>query len=530
MTPRRAELLFTGGLALALILLQSVGLTRPFLRHHEANGTEFSKHARNHLKFGLGKTMGLMLDVSGPRLEPFGNYREYYYSNHPPLSALLLAGVFAVFGSSEAVFRGFLIAVSLACLLLFRRLAARVLEPPWDRVASVVFALLPMFVFYSIVTCLQVVALAGVLGAYLFYFRWRESRSGRDYAGLAGCLVVACYSSWEGYYAAPALVVAHAWSRRPGLRPVLALLGLNVAIFGVYLLHLYAADPAGLDPIRSLLTAGAARSWIGGPSPFRYALGEARELGLMFTVPVLLAAAFWAISRWKAPRTESDGVIAGAALLGLHELVFATLASGHEYFSYFLVVFLPLAAAAGLRALRERQARLAPAASLLLAVAFLGQSGWVLSRRLLNEGGYEFYYRLGRAIDGATRPDDRVLILTNNIPFYTPYYGDRYAMYYDAEGGEFMPECSGGRRTGVTESDVLDLIRGDAGGFDVAVSAEKETVLPEVRWLQGLDDATLEAFGVETSRSKRRELLERRCGAPRLHGGFLFWDLKGRRR
>src|SRR6187455_2527369 len=105
MTTRRTEFLFCAGLVLVLVLLQGAGLSRPFLRHHESNGTGFGKSARNHLKFGLAKTWGLMLDVSGPRLEAYGDYRAQYYSNHPPLSALFLAGAFAVAGVSEATFR-----------------------------------------------------------------------------------------------------------------------------------------------------------------------------------------------------------------------------------------------------------------------------------------------------------------------------------------------------------------------------------------------------------------------------------------
>jgi hypothetical protein len=532
MTTRRVELLFIGGLVLALCLLQSTGIGRPFLRQHESNGTEFGKHARNHLKFGLGKTLGLMLDVSGPRLEAYENHRDYFYSNHPPLSALLLAAAFALFGVCETTFRAFLIAMSILALLLFRRLAAGILRPPYDRVATALFTLLPMFVYYSIVTCLQVVALIGVLGAFLFYLRWRSTQRPRDYAGIVISIVFACYSSWEGYYVAPALIAAHVWSRRPGTRAVLGLLGVNVAVFGVYLLHLWSADPLHLAPIRSLLSAGASRSSFKDLPLLAYVLGEAREIALLFTLPVLAMAGCWIFTLIRGPREESDGLIAGAAFLGLHEILFATLASGHEYYSYFLIVFAALAAAAGLQRLtgwiRVRSHNAALAAGILLACAFLGQAAWILPRRLLKEGGYEFYYKLGIALDGATRPQDRVLILTHNSTFYTPFYGDRYSQYYEPASGELVPENSGGRRSGVTEKDVLDLLRTNSGRFDVAVTADKSIVVPQVRWLQGMDDATLERFGVDTHRTPRRDLLEQICGPPREHGGFLFWDLRSR--
>jgi hypothetical protein len=532
MAPRRDELLLSGGLLLAVLLLQCVGIGRPFLRQHESNGTEFGKHARNHLKFGLGKTYGLMLDISGPSLSPYDNPRGYFYSNHPPLSALLLAGVFALFGVSEVAFRAFLIAVSLAAVLLFRRLALRILGPPFDRVATAVFALLPMFVFYSIVTCLHVVALIGVLGACLFYLRWRETGRARDYVGIVGSIVFACYSSWEGYYVAPALIVAHVWSRRPGRRAVLALAGVNLAVFAVYLLHLRAADPVTLEPLKALFRAGATRSWQPGLSLLGYVAGEAREIALLFTLPIVAMVAVWLVAVIRGPREESDGFIASTSLFGLHEILFPTLSAGHEYYSYFLTVFAALAAAAGLSKIAAgtgiRSSRPMQAAFAALAVAFFGQVAWILPRRLAREGGYEFYYRLGVALDRATKPEDRVLLLTHNSTFYTPFYGDRYAVYYEPATGELVPENSGGRRAGVTETDVLELLRTNSGRFDVAVTAEKSRIVPRVRFLQGLDDAILRKFGVETASTPRTALLEELYGPPREQDGFLFWDLRRR--
>ena len=533
MTPRRAELLFCGGLVAALVLLQTAGLTRPFLRQHESNGTGFGKCARNHVKFGLRNTYGLLLDVSGPRLDAYSDYREHFYSNHPPMVGLLLAGVFAIFGVSEAVYRSTFIALSVLALLLFRRLAARLVPAPWDRAATAFFAFFPMFVYYSIVTGLQVIALIGVLSTLLFYLRWREEGRRSDYAGIAGSIALACYSSWEGYYAAPALVVAHFWSRRPGKGPVLALLGVNLAVFGIYLLHLRAADPVRLAPLKSLFEAGVSRTLLEGLSIPRYVAGEARELALMFTVPAILLAGVWVVSILRGPRTENDGLIAGLSLLGLHEVVFPKLASQHEYYSYGLVVFMGLAASRGLSIVAgalEGGSRLAVRTVLTAtAVGFAAQGGWTLDRRLTREGGYEFYHRLALAMGEAAAPEDRLLILTDNIPFYTPFYADLYSQWYDAPHRELLRENTGGRQKGVTEEDLERLLRENPGRLDWAVSAEKATVVPQVPWLRTLDEGQLESFGVETHRTARRDLLERLCGPPRIHRGFLFWSLPGRR-
>jgi hypothetical protein len=526
---RRAELLWTGAPFLALVLLQCVGISHPFLRQHESNGTEFGKHARNHLKFGLGTTRGLMLDVSGPRLDAYPDYRDHYYSNHPPLSALLLAAVFVPFGGSELTIRAVLVVLSVAAFALFRLLALRVLPPPYSRIATAGFALLPMFVYYSIVTVLHVVALLGILAALLSYLRWVEIPSPGRYAAIVGSIFFACYSSWEGYYAAPALVIAHLWSRRPRRAAVLALLGVNVAIFGVYLLHLWAADPSRLAPLRSLLAAGTTRTVLSRLAILPYLVGEAKEFAVMFTLPVLALGGVWIASLVREPRGDADGLILGTLCLGLHEIVFAKLASQHEYYSYFLIIPASLGGAAGLRRLtdwlRARSPAGARAVAALLAVAFLGQSAWILQRRLCREGGYEFYYRLGEAIRSTVAPEEKVFVLTDNIPFYTPYYGDRYSLWYDARNRLLMAENTGPRRTEVREEEILRLLRDNPGRLDWAVTADKATALPAVAWLRNLDDASLDSFGVETRRTPRRELLEQRYGAPRVLGGFLFWKL-----
>lgn len=530
MSGRRSEALFLVAVLAALAAAQSVHLTRPFLRQHESVGTEISKHARNHLKFGLGKTYGLKLDVSGPRLEPYGDPRKYFYANHPPVPALLMAGVFAVAGVSEAAYRVPLILFSLAAVVLFRFIARRLLPAPADRAATLMFAFLPGFAYYSVVTCLQVTALTGILSGLLFYLRWRDSGSWKDYAGILASILFAGFCSWPGYYLAPALVAAHVRSGQPRTRAVLALLGWNVAIFGLYLLQLRIASPPDLDPIRKLLGAGLDRASLQGLPLLGYARGELRELVLMFTAPILALAAGWVVSLFRRPLTRDDRLIVALSLLGLDEIVFARLASQHEYFSYFLVVFLVLAAGAGLVRLAgwiesRRPSLRGPAAGALVALVLL-QGGWMLQRRLTTEGAYEFYWKLGLALREAVPPEAHVLILTDTIPFYTPYYGDVYTQWYAARRGELVTENSGGRRAGFGERELRELLERTPSDFDAAVTAEKPTLLPHVAYLRPLSDEQLESFGVETRRTPLRELLERRCGPPREHGGFLFWKLR----
>lgn len=529
MTPGKREALMLGALLATVALIQSVHITRPFLRHHESVGTEIGKHARNHLKFGLSKTLGLRVDVSGPSLEPYGDPRRFIYPNHPPLPVLVVTAAFALFGSSEVVFRSVLIVASLISVVLARRLAARLVPPPWDWAATVLFALQPMFLYYSIVTALQVLGMIGILSALTFYLRWCESARRQEFAGLMVSIAFACACAWSGYYIVLVLLAAHVGNRLPRRNAVGLLVAWNVALFGLYLLYLRLASPPEATLVGKLLESASSRSSLGGPPLFRYLIGEGRKVALMMTIPAIVLAVGWLVLTLREGFNRQDRFIAGLALLGLDEVAFSRLASEHEYWSYPLVLFFAMAGGAGLAKmaawLRARgPSRVVPVAGAAMAL-FLAQSALMLHRRLTTEGGYEFYFRLGTAVRETVRPDARVLLLTDDIPFYTPYYAPVFMQWYDAPRQELIMENWGPRQTGFSEDDLRSLLNRKPSAFDVAVTAEKDTVVPHVAFLRGLTDTQLEAFGVETHRTARREFLERRFGPPREHGGFLFWTI-----
>lgn len=521
MSPGRAEALFLAAVLGALALLQSTGITRPFLRQHESVGTELGKHARNHLRFGLAVTRGLKLDVSGPSLAPYPDPRDYFYVNHPPLPALVVAGAFAVAGVSEAAYRGLLLCASLAAVLLFRRLALRLLPPPWDRLATVLFAFTPLFAYYSVVTGLQVLCLLGLLSGLLCYLRWVERPSTACYLGLWASLAWACGCAWAGYYLAPALVLAHLAARRPRRGPILALLAANLLCFGAYLLWLQAADPGG-GSVRKLLSAAADRS---SSAPLAaWAVSEAREWLLLLTLPALALGGIAAARGWRRPWTPEGALIASLLLLGLDEVLFRRLVTAHEYFSYFLCVPVALGAAAGARELHARIGTRRPglATGVLSAflLAFLAQSSWILHRRFTREGAYSFYRALGLAMAEATRPEDRILVLTDHIPFYTPFYGDRHVLWHDARGAELVPENSGGRRPMTREALLADLAAARVPA-DWVVTTDAETVSPVVPFTASLTEEQRSAFGIGPAPAVLRE----RFAPPLARGGFLFWRL-----
>jgi len=517
-----SEGVFVLALVGVLVLIQSVGIGRPFLRQHESVGTEFSKHARNHLKFGLARTRGLRLDVSGPSLEAYSDYRRYFYPDHPPLPALILAGVYSIFGSREVVYRTTLIVFSVLSVLLFRRIARRLLPDPYDRAASAGFALLPMFAYYSVVTCLQVTALTGILAGFLSYLRWREGGGRWNYLGLLGSNLFACLCAWPGYYLALVLLVAHPRKGGQGFWKVALLLPFNLCLFGLYLGWLATVDPSGLDPLRHLLRAALSRSSLQGPSLPRWIWGEGREIALMFTVPAVLLTGVGMARGFRQSPPESFRPVAALALLGLDEILFAQAAACHEYYSYYLAPFLALSAGQGLAFLSSR---LRTGRIIVLggaAVFFAAQSAWVLNNRLRREGGYEFYQKLGLSLSEATEPRDRILLLTDDLRFYTPYYGDRYVLWYDRRHRRLQEEYSGDPVEGVDGPALRDFIAGHAGSFQYVVTADPEGIRRNVGFLSSASGEVLRSFGVVED---EKDFLRSLCGPPRERRGFLFWRL-----
>lgn len=504
---------FRSTLAICLVLAgaQSVGINRPFLRHHESEGTQCGKHARNYLKFGLSFSRGAILDVSGPTLSAYDEPRDYLYPNHPPSSVLLMAGAFAVFGIREAVLRAVLIVFSVGAVFLFERLARRRLPWPWSGISTAIFALNPMFLYFSVVTVQQVITLVFILAALVAYDRWLDGGGRLAYAALVAAIVLACLTDWPGYYVAPAIVLSHFLGRRDRRGPAAALLGVNVLVFGLYVLYL---AWTGGDAPHKLFEAGLSRSSLRMPPMSAYVAGEARELALYFTVPlvVLAIAGLW---------IKRDVYLASLLFLGADEIAFAQVAGEHDYYSYYLVVFMALAGAEGLRCLAARSRPLA----WLAAILFLAQSAWISADRLTREGAYEFYYRLALAVNRATRPEDRLLILTDDIRFYTPFYGDRYVIWYDPTEGDLVTENTAGRRHLPRKEDVRSFVRENPGHCTYAVTADPREIRREVRALLDADDTTLRRFGVHDD---DREFLTSLCGPPRDVGGFLFWPLTRR--
>jgi hypothetical protein len=487
--------------------LYSVGIASPFTRHAESNLTLFGKHGRNFAKFG-----GVVpREISGPRLEAYDDPRKYYYVEHPFLPAWLVGASYAVFGAAEWSTRLPFLLFALGAIAVFWRVARRVIgedAAPW---ASVAFALSPMIAYFSVATGHQAPTIFFLLLGILFYLRWIETGRRRELAGLFAAQVAACWSDWPGYYLALFLVAHALLVRRKSWKVAAASVGLNFAMFGGFVLLLYSLEPGGASCVRRLFFAGGSRA--AGMGLVHYAVGEGREIALYFTLPLLVAAGAWIVTRFRR-RDDADRTILCFLVFGVDEIVFRQLAARHDFYSYYLILFLALA---GARTLREFAVSRAGRAVAVGALAlFLSQSAWVLRNRLTQRGAYEFYRELGLALSEETPPEARVLILVDDIPHYTPWYGDRFALRYHAETRTLRYENMG---THYDAPDLVEFLDRRRSEFDAVVTARSDLAGGNEFFRRS---GVLEKFHVLPPGSELERRLDAIAASVRVRRGFTF--------
>jgi len=483
-----------------------INIGRPFLRHREVVGAVYASMARNHVRLGYAQTRLASYEVSAPDLSVYPNWKQYCYPNRTFLSVLITSLWIRGFGDGEAVVRFSLLIAALGALAAFVALARKLLDPRWVGTAAALFALNPMFWYFSIVAVHLTYALTFSLAAWACRVRWDEHRRWRILTFVF--LFLACESDWPGFYAALSMAIDAFVERKKPLAA--AFFSVGIAVFGLHLLHLWAIDPAGGALVRRFFAAGAERSAEGLPNPVAFGLGELRELGLYFTGGLLLLAA---VGARTLPRR-----IWLLALLGLDEVLFMRWAHVHDYLTYPLVPFFALAGAKGVETLWTTPPRKL-AAGALLAIAAV-QSLWITGSRLTREGAYEVNYLAARAIREGTSERDRVLITIADERQFTPYYADRYTAGVEPGEPNLMVHPSG-ERFPVASVEDLEKYFGD---YSVVLVGDPARAATEIRFFKGQRPPSEFRF-LEPSHPLRAKL-EATARSKETRGAFVLYRLR----
>jgi hypothetical protein len=238
---------------LLLLSVYAVGLThgisRPWTGMHDWNGAFFSQLARNLLRYPLSVHHGMPVVAVGDAVPP--PEERSIYATHPPGLVWLVAAAFCVFGEAEWAARLVPIIASLGSLGLFVWLVRRAWGRELAILAGLVYAVMPMAVFFGRMVDHEAVCLLFMLGATA---AWQIAEGGRSALhrrlGMAAWIVSifgAVLIDWPGiiFGALWGLHVLMQWRRgRTSATLAAVAMGVPAAACLVMLIHLVYA---GLD-------------------------------------------------------------------------------------------------------------------------------------------------------------------------------------------------------------------------------------------------------------------------------------------
>src|SRR3989344_1694686 len=163
---------------IGLIVLLTLGITKPFIGHHDWNGVFYSSIARNYLKYGIETKLGQM---TGP---------GSFYTHYPPLFTWLLAADFKLLGVNDITARLLPLTLTILSFILLIKIT--------DSVIPLLLGLTPMIRYFSHMPSQE--ALMIFLAILTVY--WYKKRNSKAIFITAATLG---WSGWAGYFLLPLL-------------------------------------------------------------------------------------------------------------------------------------------------------------------------------------------------------------------------------------------------------------------------------------------------------------------------------------
>ena len=345
MTHRLIALL---ALALYTLGILSIGLTRDWRLRHEDNGALQTTLALSHRQLGLARTRAhdVFFNPHTGEATPYGH--------HPPATALVLAGAFALTGSDvPAVARLTVIVVHIGSVFLLTALLSQFFETRAALLGGFAMATLPMSGFYGRMVNYEPLCLFAVLLQLYGYARFKRTGRRRDLMCLSLGIVVGGLIDWPSFFFTAALAfvetldVVRRRSPTLGVLAVLVIAAASVFVFDLW--HLRYAGRGSMQALNSVVLSNLL-VWEQDFTVGRFVLGQIDTFRRFFTetglIAILLAGVCLVRPRARLSRRLFDAAdanvlkrvlfAAGAAALG-YVLAAPSWAMMHQY----LAVLLP---------------------------------------------------------------------------------------------------------------------------------------------------------------------------------------------
>ena len=420
----------------------------PWIDQIDYNGACWSQSAHNTMRAGLLTTAGVpSAFYFGPLpIPPSG-----YYTHHPPLLSLMLAGMFAVLGEKEWVARLLPIAFSLVGVVLLWALMKDCAGSRAATFGAILFAAMPMELFYGRMVNFEPINLVWMLGSLFCLRRW-EQTGGRGWRNwmLAG-LVLSLWTAWLGYVFVLILSVYFFTARgKKNPRLAMLLLGLCVTSIMLFMLQISWVQPNAWQDLIETFNRRKGSQLPNG-SNFTWKDWEWKIGGTLLTHIHAVAWAFAAIGLvWLLRCRKTDEPLrwlGWAALFFFVLSAFYIVAFGnasyvHPYASFYFIVPVAIAGGIAVEAFGrwcESRASGASAAGFVMIVAVYGwlvfsgeRQALALNKpfRILDWNKPEpasLIPELGRVINEKF-PEGATVICNFSAPHYGPeleYYAQR---------------------------------------------------------------------------------------------------------
>lgn len=477
-------------IALAFMVFISIhlyGIAAPFYYgHYGFHGGEYATWARGTLRFHT------IYPVNVPGWAP--PLARNYYIHHPVLPHQIAVLGFLVLGEHEYAIRIAAMLAPLASLGLIAAMVWRWMGRFHAGFAALLFAIVPVNVWYGSHIDQGFPSIACLLGFMWFYLDWIETSRWRSGALALALQASAGFFEWSPYFAFPLLFAHSLWMalRRRGRYATFAALH-PLAVIVPLGFHVLLVRRAGLwdDWITAYHTRATS-------IPYRTFVARMGEYGdTLYGRVLIVVTAVWAVivvARVATKRARARDLIGGTFLFALlvyaHTLreaivthayrqlygnVAATLAATDLLDTFVALLAARVAVASRPRAL-ARAAAVVGAAILLVPTARVARAGMLESRAHGGIPGWTVFNPeldkavLARHVHEVTIPGDTIYFHAS-YPYPPPHRKD-CAFYYDKDLRERFPLAALERLTPAERARaVLVLAPGALGPAEAATYA-----------------------------------------------------------
>ena len=235
----------------AALVFQATLLTRdiagPWIDESDFNGACWSQSAHNTLRAGLWATKGV---PSAFYFDPLPIPADKYYTHHPAVLPLTLAGMFAVFGEHEWVARMLPVLFSLASTVLLFFLVKGCAGIRAAALSTTVFVTLPMELHYGRMVNFEPLELTWMFASLLALRRWEQTRAMVWWIAVLATFALMFWTAWLGYLFLLVLCLHYLiTARQKNPRLALLFIGVSFASFLLFLAQISWVQPDALPEL-----------------------------------------------------------------------------------------------------------------------------------------------------------------------------------------------------------------------------------------------------------------------------------------